>query len=89
MSIFLLFCEIATYVLRLSERYMGAQVTVAVLEKGLTEAEVEVNVLPRRLTVRRKQDMALLFDKVLYEEVLPEKKKTRFMASKVRRRVVA
>lgn len=62
---------------------------MAVLEKGLKEAEVEVDVLPRRLTVRRKQDMALLFDKVLYEEVLAEKKRTRFMTSKVCRRVVA
>lgn len=59
------------------------KVTVAVLEKGLKEAEVEVDVLPRRLTVRRKQDMALLFDKVLYEEVLAEKKRTRFMTSKL------
>lgn len=56
---------------------------MAVLEKGLKEADVEVEVLAKRLTVRRKQDMALMFDKVLYEEVLPDKKRTRFMASKV------
>lgn len=56
---------------------------MAVLEKGLKEADVEVEIAPRRLTVRRKVDMALLFDKVLYEEVLPDKKRTRFMASKV------
>lgn len=59
------------------------QVTVSVLEKGLKDADVEVEVSAKRLTVRRKQDMALLFDKVLYEEVLPEKKRTRFMPSKV------
>lgn len=60
------------------------KVTVAVLEKGLKEGEVDVDVEARRLTVRRKNDGALLFDKVLYEEVLPEKRKTRYMASKVR-----
>lgn len=59
------------------------KVTVAVLEKGLTESAVEVEVGAKRLTVRRKTDGSLLFDKVLYEEVLPDKLKTRFMASKV------
>lgn len=62
---------------------MLLQVTVSVLERGLKDADVEVEVTARRLTVRRKQDMALLFDKVLYEEVLPDKKRTRFMPSKV------
>lgn len=68
------------------------KVTVAVLEKGLKESEVKVDVETKRLTVRRKGDKdagggggALLFDKVLYEEVLPEKCRTRFAASKVRR----
>lgn len=65
------------------------KVTVAVLEKGLKESEVDVEVEPQRLTVRRKGDAgggggALLFDKVLYEEVQPEKCRKRFMASKVR-----
>lgn len=60
------------------------KITVAVLEKGLQEAEVNVEVGERRLTVRRKGDGALLFDKVLYEEVLPDERKTRFMSSKVR-----
>eukprot|EP00752_Nemacystus_decipiens_P010675 g9506.t1 len=65
------------------------KVTVAVLEKGLKESEVDVEVEPHRLTVRRKGDAgsggggALLFDKVLYEEVLPEKCRKRFMASKL------
>lgn len=59
------------------------KVTVAVLEKGLTESAVEVEVGAKRLTVRRKTDGSLLFDKVLYEEVLPDKLKTRFMASKL------
>lgn len=59
------------------------KVTVAVLEKGLTESAVDVVVAAKRLTVRRKGDGSLLFDKVLYEEVLPDKLKTRFMASKV------
>lgn len=66
------------------------KVTVAVLEKGLKESEVKVDVEAKRLTVRRKGDKdadggggALLFDKVLYEEVLPEKCRTRFAASKV------
>lgn len=60
------------------------KVTVAVLEKGLKESEVDVEVGARRLTVRRKGDGgALLFDKVLYEEVVPEKRRARFMASKV------
>lgn len=64
------------------------KVTVAVLEKGLKESEVDVEVEAQRLTVRRKGDTgggggALLFDKVLYEEVLPEKCRKRFMASKV------
>ncbi|CAB1106702.1 unnamed protein product [Ectocarpus sp. CCAP 1310/34] len=61
------------------------KVTVAVLEKGLKESEVKVDVEPKRLTVKRKAGDnagALLFDKVLYEEVLPEKCRTRFMASK-------
>ncbi|CAN0506685.1 unnamed protein product [Ectocarpus sp. 12 AP-2014] len=62
------------------------KVTVAVLEKGLKESEVQVDVEAKRLTVRRKAGDnagALLFDKVLYEEVLPEKCRTRFMASKL------
>ncbi|CBN79827.1 SGT1 homologue [Ectocarpus siliculosus] len=62
------------------------KVTVAVLEKGLKESEVKVDVEAKRLTVRRKAGDnagALLFDKVLYEEVLPEKCRTRFMASKL------
>ncbi|CAM9468053.1 unnamed protein product [Pylaiella littoralis] len=66
------------------------KVTVAVLEKGLKESEVKVDVEAKRLTVRRKGDKdadggggALLFDKVLYEEVLPEKCRTRFAASKL------
>ncbi|CAN0482453.1 unnamed protein product, partial [Laminaria digitata] len=59
------------------------KVTVAVLEKGLTESAVDVVVAAKRLTVRRKGDGSLLFDKVLYEEVLPDKLKTRFMASKL------
>lgn len=63
------------------------KVTVAVLEKGLKEGEVEVEVEKRRLTVRQKGNGgALLFDKTLYEEVIPDKRKTRFMASKVRGR---
>lgn len=60
------------------------KVTVVVLEKGLKESEIKVDVEAQRLTVRRKDSGALLFDKVLYEEVLPEKCRTRFMASKVR-----
>lgn len=66
------------------------KVTVAVLEKGLKESEVDVEVEAQRLTVRRKGGTgsgggggALLFDKMLYEEVLPEKCRKRFMASKV------
>ncbi|CAM9883728.1 unnamed protein product [Scytosiphon promiscuus] len=68
------------------------KVTVAVLEKGLKESDVAVEVEAQRLTVRRKGEDgrgggggggALLFDKVLYEEVLPEKCRTRFMASKL------
>ena len=59
------------------------KVTVAVLEKGLTETTVDVEIGAKRLTGRRKPDGSLLFDKVLYEEVLPDKLKTRFMASKV------
>eukprot|EP00903_Cladosiphon_okamuranus_P010720 g10132.t1 len=60
------------------------KLTVAVLEKGLKESEVDVEVEAKRLTVRRKGDAgALLFDKVLYEEVLPEKSRKRFMASKL------
>ncbi|CAM9170604.1 unnamed protein product [Hapterophycus canaliculatus] len=67
------------------------KVTVAVLEKGLKESEVAVDVDAKRLTVRRKAGDGggggggggLLFDKVLYEEVIPEKCRTRFMASKL------
>lgn len=64
------------------------KVTVAVLEKGLKESEVDVEVEAKRLTVRRKGDAesgggGLLFDKVLYEEVLPDLCRKRFMASKV------
>lgn len=59
------------------------KITVAVLEKGLKEAELDVEVGAQRLTVRRKGDGALLFDKVLYEEVLPGQRKTRCMSSKV------
>lgn len=59
------------------------KVTVAVLEKGLKEDEVDVEIGTKRLTVRRRRDSALLFDKVLYEEVLPDQRKTRFVASKV------
>ena len=59
------------------------KVTVAVLEKGLSEDAVDVVVGMKRLTVRRKGDGGgLLFDKVLHEEILPAKVKTRFMASK-------
>ena len=61
------------------------KITVAVLEKGLRKDHVAVEVEARRLTVRRKDDDALLFNKVLYEEVLPEKSRTRFLPSKVRR----
>eukprot|EP00904_Undaria_pinnatifida_P003220 jgi/Undpi1/1289/HiC_scaffold_11.g04681.m1 len=60
------------------------KVTVAVLEKGLSEDAVDVVVGMKRLTVRRKGDGGgLLFDKVLHEEILPAKVKTRFMASKL------
>ncbi|CAM9163362.1 unnamed protein product [Ascophyllum nodosum] len=59
------------------------KITVAVLEKGLKKDHVAVEVEARRLTVRRKDDDALLFNKVLYEEVLPEKSRTRFLPSKM------
>lgn len=59
------------------------KITVAILEKGMRKDDVGVEVGARRLTVMRNQDGALLFDKVLYEEVLPEHCKTRFLPSKL------
>lgn len=59
------------------------KVTVALLEKGLKKNDVDMEVGERRLTVTRKEDGALLFDKVLYESVAPEQSKTRFLHSKV------
>lgn len=85
----------APHHLRIKFQYYQSyeKVTVAVLEKGLKESEVTVDVEAKRLTVRRKGGEdgggALLFDKVLYEEVLPEKRRTRFMASKVKERAVS
>lgn len=58
------------------------KVTVSLLEKGLKEADVEVDIGTKKLTVRRRHDLALLFDKPLYEDVLPEKHKTKFLPSK-------
>lgn len=59
------------------------RVTVALLEKGLKKDDVDMDVGERRLTVRRKEGGGLLFDKVLYESVVPEQCKTRFLPSKV------
>lgn len=58
------------------------KITVSILERGLTEDQVEVEVTAKRLTVRRRRDLALLFDKVLYDEVVVDKHRTRFVPAK-------